>query len=423
VARDKALGLVETNVLEMLEENLGAEDPKEWNWQALVNQINTRWGLKVTDRQLKQMAKEAIGDYLRENASKVVADIDLNEGKPYLERDWGVQSLCDWARLKFQVKINPDELRDKSEPQVKKALLNAVMALYRQKEIDFPVTLAMAQFMSDKQQQPAAPGGQRYNREGLFQCAQARFPEAREQIKEDDFRTLSRNKLQELLQSISRSIYPSQGHEAVDQHLEDAFQGTRAAEAEDAREVAEWARTELKLDVTDQQLTGLTQPEARNLLWNAFDKLYRPEMKGMERGLLLNLLDSSWKNHLLQMEVLRSAMNLVWVGQIDAKTEYKREGMNEFNAMWKGIHDKVAETIFRMEETVEFQESMWQISAVRHDAAPRDSQNGSMSTNAGGEVKKIEPIRNRGEKVGRNDPCPCGSGKKYKNCHMRAEAV
>jgi len=96
--------------------------------------------------------------------------------------------------------------------------------------------------------------------------------------------------------------------------------------------------------------------------------------------------------------------------------------MNEFKAMWKGINDKMAETIFRMEETVEFQESLWQISAARHDAAPRDMPNDQM-TNAGGEVKKIEPIRNRGEKVGRNDPCPCGSGKKYKNCHMRAEAV
>ncbi len=177
------------------------------------------------------------------------------------------------------------------------------------------------------------------------------------------------------------------------------------------------------MEVTEQQLTGLTKAEARNVLWNAFDARYRPEMQTMERGLVLNLLDSSWKNHLLQMEVVRSAMNLVWVGQIDAKTEYKREGMKEFNAMWKGINDKLTETIFRMEETVEFQESLWQIGAVRHDAAPRDMpQNGQMG-NTGGEVKKVEPIRNRGEKVGRNDPCPCGSGKKYKNCHMRAEAV
>jgi preprotein translocase subunit SecA len=420
-ARDKALGLIETNVLDMLEENLGAEDAKEWNWQALVNQINTRWGLKVTDRQLKQMGKDNLGDYLRESANKVISDVDLTEGKVYLQKDWSVQSLCDWARLKFQIKVAPAELDDKPEAQVKKILLGKVMDLYRQKEIEFPVTIAMTQFMSEKQQQTQAQGGQRYNREGLYQWAIGRFPQVREQIKEDDFRTLPRTKLQELLRNLSRSLYPAQSHDAIDQHLDDAFEGTRVSEGEDAKELAEWVRNELKLDVTEQQLTGVTRAEARNLLWNAFDMRYRPEMKSMERGLLLNLLDSSWKNHLLQMEVLRSAMNLVWVGQIDAKTEYKREGMNEFKTMWKGINDKMAETIFRMEETVEFQESLWQISAVRHDAAPRDVA--EMSTNAGGEAKKIEPIRNRGEKVGRNDPCPCGSGKKYKNCHMRAEAV
>jgi preprotein translocase subunit SecA len=115
-------------------------------------------------------------------------------------------------------------------------------------------------------------------------------------------------------------------------------------------------------------------------------------------------------------------MNLVWVGQIDAKTEYKREGMNEFRAMWNGVHDKLAETIFRMEETVDFQESLWQINSVRHDSAPRDLPGAQQGT-TNGEVKKVDPIRNKGEKIGRNDPCPCGSGKKYKNCHMRAQAV
>ncbi len=73
----------------MLEENLGADDPKEWNWQALANQINTRWGLKITDRQLKQIGKEDIGDYLRENGAKVIANVDLSDGKPFLQRDWG----------------------------------------------------------------------------------------------------------------------------------------------------------------------------------------------------------------------------------------------------------------------------------------------------------------------------------------------
>jgi preprotein translocase subunit SecA len=60
------------------------------------------------------------------------------------------------------------------------------------------------------------------------------------------------------------------------------------------------------------------------------------------------------------------------------------------------------------------------ISAAQARSAAADAQ--SQQTNTGGEVKKPEPIRNTGAKVGRNDPCPCGSGKKYKNCHMKLEA-
>jgi preprotein translocase subunit SecA len=78
-----------------------------------------------------------------------------------------------------------------------------------------------------------------------------------------------------------------------------------------------------------------------------------------------------------------------------------------------------------MEEADDFQESaVWTISSARHESAPRAAAaaDGALTTNAGGGDKKPEPIRNRGDKVGRNDPCPCGSGKKYKNCHMRATA-
>jgi preprotein translocase subunit SecA len=143
-------------------------------------------------------------------------------------------------------------------------------------------------------------------------------------------------------------------------------------------------------------------------------------MRQMERSLLLNQLDSAWKNHLYTMDYLRSGIGLRGWGQEDPKTVYKQEGMKEFKAMWEGIEDKVTDTVFRMEETEAFQESLWTIGATIHESAPRAAaQDAAMSTNAGGEVKKVETIRNRGEKVGRNDPCPCGSGKKYKNCHMR----
>ncbi len=293
------------------------------------------------------------------------------------------------------------------------------MELYRQREIEFPVRAAMMRFMAD--QPGAAAGGQRYNREGLFYWAAMRFPQARERLREEDFRTLPRHRLYEMLIDISRSVYPAASEEAINGKLDEIFEGSdRPSEAEDAKEMSEWARTTLNLEVPEAKLTNVTHDEAQQLLWNAFDERYRPEMRGMERSLLLNQLDSSWKNHLYTMDYLRSGIGLRGWGQEDPKTVYKQEGMKEFKLMWEGMEDKVTDTVFRMEETEAFQESLWTIGATIHETAPRAIQSAqeAMSTNAASD-KKPEPIRNRGEKVGRNDPCPCGSGKKYKNCHMR----
>ena len=119
-------------------------------------------------------------------------------------------------------------------------------------------------------------------------------------------------------------------------------------------------------------------------------------------------------------------MRMMWVGQIDAKTEYKRQGMKEFDSMWENLEDKVSHTVFRMEDDESFQESVWAIGAAVHEAAPRALSESNMrgqqdAAIAGSQQtdKKQEPIRNRQAKVGRNEPCPCGSGKKYKNCCMR----
>src|SRR5262249_15674681 len=157
----------------------------------------------------------------------------------------------------------------------------------------------------------------------------------------------------------------------------------------------------------------------------------RPEMKGVERGLVLNRLDAAWKNHLYMMDHLRSTVSLRGMGQLDPKSEYQREGMKEFNAMKEGLQDKVTDAIFRLEEQVDFQESIWAGQGAEHkpyEGPPPDEQSmrgqqDAAIANSQRSDKKAEPIRNRGQRVGRNDPCPCGSGKKYKNCCMRQAAV
>jgi preprotein translocase subunit SecA len=90
--------------------------------------------------------------------------------------------------------------------------------------------------------------------------------------------------------------------------------------------------------------------------------------------------------------------------------------------MWKGIAQQVTGSIFRLEkESPGFVGSLWQITSTTHEspgsvATESPDQPEGSNPNAPPDDKPIEPIRNRGERVGRNDPCPCGSGKKYKKC-------
>jgi preprotein translocase subunit SecA len=143
----------------------------------------------------------------------------------------------------------------------------------------------------------------------------------------------------------------------------------------------------------------------------------------MERALILQILDTSWKDNLLAMDHLKSSVGIRGYAQIDPKVEYKREGMQTFEAMWNSIGDRVTDLFFRMEQLDEdFVGSTWKESAAIHEEAPRTSDIAQQQQAAiqGTEAdKKLEPIRNQDKRVGRNDPCPCGSGKKYKNCHMR----
>ena len=148
---------------------------------------------------------------------------------------------------------------------------------------------------------------------------------------------------------------------------------------------------------------------------------YRPEMRRMERAVLLQILDQAWKEHLLSMDHLRSSVGLRGYAQIDPKVEYKREGMRMFETMWSSVANYVTNLIFKMEQLDEnFVGSTWVESAAIHEAAPSTTDIAQQQQAAiqGTDTKqKLEPIRNREEKVGRNQPCPCGSGKKYKNCH------
>src|SRR5262249_44765512 len=137
--------------------------------------------------------RDNLPQYLTEEAEKRLAEIALGEGRTFLEPDFGFRSVADWARLKFQIKIAPESLADKEPEEIKALLHEQLMQLYRQKEIEFPVRVAMARFMAEKA--PQVPGGQRYDREGLWRWVRQRFPGKADALSEEEFRTQPRSRI------------------------------------------------------------------------------------------------------------------------------------------------------------------------------------------------------------------------------------
>jgi preprotein translocase subunit SecA len=143
-------------------------------------------------------------------------------------------------------------------------------------------------------------------------------------------------------------------------------------------------------------------------------------LSDLERYVLLQVYDSAWKDHLYNMDHLKDSIWMRSWAEKDPKTEYKREGHRMFSEMLSNIEERVTDIIFKVHlEAGARARSVWQVSQTAHDQvgqfAMAERQRAAAQAPQG-EVK-VKQIKLEGPKVGRNDPCPCGSGKKYKKCH------
>ncbi len=158
------------------------------------------------------------------------------------------------------------------------------------------------------------------------------------------------------------------------------------------------------------------------------EKMTGPEvMRQFEKALMLSILDQHWKEHLASMDYLRRGINLRSFAQKKPQQEYKREGFEMFTAMLSSMRYDVIKALSRV--TVRDEKDVDAVSpegkpqsAMEFKHAPSESAVGQPRPAGGGSsVQKGTPVPDtfirEGRKLGRNEPCPCGSGKKYKQCH------
>ena len=171
----------------------------------------------------------------------------------------------------------------------------------------------------------------------------------------------------------------------------------------------------------EEPLRDRIQAEVDKTLKSKESLIGEENMRKLERDVMLHVLDEEWKEHLASMDYLRQSVGLRGYAQKNPKQEYKREAFEMFEDLLDRIKLKVVSFLMKIQIT---QEAVEEISAPEHEEVPMEYSHAKASNvlgdddsanAAGGETTRT--YQRIGEKVGRNDPCPCGSGKKFKQCH------
>ena len=159
-------------------------------------------------------------------------------------------------------------------------------------------------------------------------------------------------------------------------------------------------------------------------------QFYRSELTELEQFVLIQIFDQTWKDHLYAMDMLKSGIGLHSFAERDPRILYKKEGFSFFKQMMAGVRDRVTDLIFRARVVGQTQSrsNYRETAAVHEDAggygvaetlrAAGGAMEGQPAREENNEEAptRVKTIVNEAPKVGRNDLCPCGSGKKYKKC-------
>jgi len=179
--------------------------------------------------------------------------------------------------------------------------------------------------------------------------------------------------------------------------------------------VVEWFKTEPTLG--DEEILKRIVEHADTSYQTKVDQVGAEGFRQFERNVMLQSLDSHWREHLAALDHLRQGIHLRGYAQKDPKQEYKREAFQLFEMLLDSVRvdvNKLLMTVQVRAESVEETAPHADVQNVQYHHADYDEALGTSSAEE--EQASVQPIH-AGVKIGRNDPCPCGSGKKYKQCH------
>jgi preprotein translocase subunit SecA len=391
LARESVKNSIGLSLGEYLEDY---EDKSTWDVQSLSKWAMSTYSVSLSPNKLRDMSAEDIEAKLVEAAQEQVDKKDCSQLAEFLREGYALRQFAEWARAKFEIRTRPEDLKDLKTDQVQEFLQKEIAAKYRQREVEYPIEFAMNMVYG-----PEGPNV--YGFEALANWANHKFGTSltAQHIQDSTPRAIHT----ELLE-LSRSFADGKLAEEIDSRVNLV-----------SREQAiEWAKSRF-----DAQISPQLDGDLRAALLEAGREFLRKELSDLEKYVLLQIYDNTWKDHLYAMDHMKESIFLRAYSERDPKIEYKHEGYRMFSEMLDLIEERVTDIIFKVHlEAGTRARSVWNVSQTQHQEVGQfaNAQRQQAAAMAPQGEQKVKQIKLETPKVGRNDACPCGSGKKYKKC-------
>jgi preprotein translocase subunit SecA len=385
-------------------------DESTWDYKGAVNWAKTAWDCDMTIAEATDLSREEIVDRIEESGKQKILAMDLAPLDSYLVPAHAQEELATWARSKFEISCIASDFDDIESEEAVELVMGKAMEVYAKREREYPIEFMIDMTGARMQQDPAKAI------EGFCRWVKLKYE----------------------LDWTPQSL-PSNNPEDLKKFLlEEAIRWDDERYERRSKRIVEESKGDINGWLHENMQFGLTEKEKEQAIDDPMavttakiKQVQRAELAQLERNVLLQIFDGVWKDHLYQMDQAKESIGFRSFSQLDPRIEYKREGARLFEEMFEHIQDRVSDLVFKARMQVNVsptQEQQSQQQQASNKQQKTQTQQKTQARPAQGKPKVAEQsIRAATEAakssggggtmtVGRNEPCPCGSGKKYKKC-------
>lgn len=326
-ARADVQAIVETSLGEYMSHDIPEED---WDLRGLSSWAMSRFNVNLPHSRLKKMAPQAVRDELIKGAQDQVLKKDFSGVAKYLEPLYPESVLAEWANQKFDLDLKPEELKLEEKEQIADLIIEKARESYREREIRYPVEFILELAFSTAQEDGSLAA------ERLSEWVEHRYDET---IPKEQIFKMPAGDLQAWLLTIARKF--------KDERRLERLCETKVDELSDAEALAHWASEKFSEPVKAEDIKPLDRDGRLEKLLSVGKAHHRRELSELERFVLLQILDSTWKDHLYAMDQLKDSVGLSGYAERDPRIVYKRQGGELFQRMQSSVRDRVTNLIFR----------------------------------------------------------------------------